>query len=201
VIVTAPWGKYLATGRHNDGVSVFVSSYRRPAAAHNPLIVGKCSANYGLNALLKADALERGFAEGIFLAPNGVHLSEGTGMNLCLISRGQIITPDADASCLAGITLDTVAFIAREFIGCDIVCRPITREDLLRADEAFFTGTATEITPITMVDGEEIGRPQPGHAGPRTKRLQELYQAIVTGMADGIPEDWLTLVPSIEIPA
>lgn len=197
-VVTEPWGRYLDSGRHNDGVTVMISDTPRPSPKAMPIILGKCTANYAMNAVLKVQAVQRGFAEAVFLAPDGEHLSEGTGMNLCVVKHGEVITPDASSARLNGITLATVKDLCRECLKFDVTERPLTREDLLGCDEAFFTGTAVEITAITMVDGAEVGDVEHrGSMGPITSTLQKLYHAIVTGEM-AFKNDWLTLVAGQE---
>lgn len=193
-VVTLPWKKYLASGLHNDGVTAIVSAVRRPDPEHWPVIRGKCCANYATNQLMKQWALELGAAEAILLAPEGPYVSEGTGMNLCIVKKGKLITPDEDSSALNGITLQTAFWIAEELLGLRTEIRPVRIDELFDADEVFFTGTATEVTPVTMINGREVGGASPGLAGSVTNDLRELYREIVTG-ARLSRDEWLTFVP------
>lgn len=193
-VVTLPWKKYLASGLHNDGVTALVSTVRRPDPEHWPVIRGKCCANYATNQLTKQWAIQLGAAEAILLAPEGPYVSEGTGMNLCIVKKGKLITPDEGSSALNGITLQTVIEIAEELLGVLTEIRPVRIVELFDAEEVFFTGTATEVTPVTMINGREIGRENSGYAGPVTKTLQRLYLDIVTG-ARPFRDDWLTIIP------
>lgn len=182
-----PWGTYLGPEALANGVDVCVSSWQRmqpntfPAAA-------KAAGHYVNAQLMKMEAAANGYAEAIALGPGGL-VSEGSGQNLFLVVDGALVTPVLDGTSLRGITRDSVIAIARE-LGLTVHERPVPRETLYVADEMFFTGTATEVTPIRSVDRIEIGA---GRAGPVTRELQSRFMAIVRGERDapgGAP--WLT---------
>ena len=142
-IINYPWGKYL--GGENDGCDVCVSSWTRIAPNTLPAMA-KSGANYMNSQLIKMEAVVNGFAEGIALDVNG-YVSEGSGENVFLVHRDKLITAPLGNSVLPGITRDSVVQIARD-LGIPMVEQMIPREMLYIADEAFFTGTAAEVTPI-----------------------------------------------------
>ena len=129
-----------------------------------------------------------GYDEAILMDTNG-YVSEGSGENLFIIKKGKLLTPPLSASILEGVTRDTILTLAREE---GIVCSEemLTRDQLYLADEAFFTGTAAEVTPIREVDDRTVGE---GRIGPITKRLQDRYFDVVKG-ADSSHPEWLTRV-------
>jgi branched-chain amino acid aminotransferase len=182
-----PWGTYLGPEALASGVDVCVSSWQRmhpntfPAAA-------KAAGHYVNAQLMKMEAAANGYAEAIALGPSGL-VSEGSGQNLFMVVNGALVTPVLDGTSLRGITRDSVIAIARD-MGMAVHEQPVPRETLYVADEMFFTGTATEVTPIRSVDRIEIGA---GRAGPVTKEIQARFMAIVRGERDA-PGDWLTYV-------
>jgi len=182
-----PWGAYLGPEALANGVDVCVSSWQRmqpntfPAAA-------KAAGHYVNAQLMKMEAAANGYAEAIGLGPGGL-VSEGSGQNLFLVLDDALITPILDGTSLRGITRDSVIAIARE-MGLAVHERPVPRETLYVADELFFTGTATEVTPIRSVDRIRIGG---GSAGPITRELQSRFMAIVRGERPS-PGEWLTHV-------
>lgn len=197
-VLSAPWGKYLKSGHHHDGVASGVSDWRRPEADQLP-VAAKGSANYVVGQLIKQAALRRGLAELLLRAPDRSQVAEASGMNLFLVAAdGRLVTPDTSASILMGITRATVIEIVPELFGSSgrVIERPVAIEELFTAREVFFTGTATEITPVTMIDGVEVGRDTShvGFEGPVTRAIREYYGQIVTGE---IPRyaHWLTFVP------
>jgi branched-chain amino acid aminotransferase len=141
---------------------------------------------YTNSVLAKREAKLAGYDEAILLDANG-YVSEGTGENIFIIKKGQILTPDLSSSILEGITRDTVITLARE-LGLTVSEQRITRDQLWLADEIFFTGTAAEITPVREVDNRPIGE---GTVGPVTKKLQAKFFDIVRGSDNTHPE-WLT---------
>jgi branched-chain amino acid aminotransferase len=188
VIAAFPWGRYLGSKALEEGIRATVSSWRRLHHAAFPT-TAKGSGQY-LNSLLAVrEAKEKGFEEAILLDASG-NLSEGSGENLFLVVKGVLATPGLDASILPGITRDTVMALARD-LGLPVEVRPLTRGELYGADEAFFTGTAAEITPIREVDGHPIGE---GRRGPITHRLQDAFFRAVRG-EDPAHAAWLTQVP------
>jgi branched-chain amino acid aminotransferase len=186
-ICNYPWGKYLGTDAQ-QGVDVCVSSWTRIAPNTLPAMA-KSGANYMNSQLIKMEAIVNGYVEGIALDVNGF-VSEGSGENLFIVHRDKLITAPLGNSVLPGITRDSVLQIARD-LNIPIVEQMIPREMLYIADEAFFTGTAAEVTGIRSVDKIKVGK---GVTGPVTKALQKEFYAIVRGeKADR--HGWLTPVP------
>jgi branched-chain amino acid aminotransferase len=185
-IINYPWGKYL--GGADEGVDVCVSSWTRLAPNTLPAMA-KAGANYMNSQLIKMEAIVNGYVEGIALDANGL-VSEGSGENLFLVHRDKLITAPLGSSVLPGITRDSVLTIARD-LNIPIIEQTIPREMLYIADEAFFTGTAAEITSIRSVDKIKVGT---GAVGPVTKALQKEFYAIVRGEKND-RHGWLTPVP------
>ena len=186
-IITWRWGKYLGEDAILHGVDVCVSSWFRNAPNTTPPMA-KCAANYMNAQLIKLEAIQRGFVEGIALDTQG-YVGEGSGENLFLVRQGKIYTPPLASSILAGITRDAVMTLAQD-LGYQVHEMRIPREMLYIADEVFFTGTAAEITPIRSIDGVKIGEKAPG---PITKRLMDEFFGIVEGR---LPDrfEWFTKV-------
>jgi len=151
--------------------------------------MAKSGANYMNSQLIKMEAIVNGFAEGIALDINGF-VSEGSGENVFIVHREKLITAPLGNSVLPGITRDSVLQIARD-LDIPIVEQMIPREMLYIADEAFFTGTAAEVTPIRSVDKIKVGK---GGIGPVTKAIQKEFYAIVRGEKND-RYGWLTPVP------
>lgn len=187
VIVAWKWGAYLGQGAIENGVRAKVSSWCRHHI-HVSLAKGKIMGQYTNSTLAKREAKACGYDEAILMDTNG-YVSEGSGENLFIVKKGKLITPPLSASILEGVTRDTVLALAREE-GIPVSEEMLTRDQLFLADEAFFTGTAAEITPIREVDGRVIGE---GTVGPITKRLQARFFDVVKGSDASHPE-WLTLV-------
>jgi branched-chain amino acid aminotransferase len=152
------------------------------------LAKGKIMGQYTNSVLAKREAKLGGYDEAILMDVNG-YVSEGSGENLFIVKNGKLITPPLSASILAGITRDTVLTLAREE-GLAVSEEMLTRDQLYLADEAFFTGTAAEITPIREVDNRKVGD---GVVGPVARRLQQRYFDVVRGSDTSHPE-WLTRV-------
>jgi branched-chain amino acid aminotransferase len=188
VVVPAwPWGTYLGADALERGVDVCVSSWQRAEPNTFP-ITAKAAGNYNNAQLIKMEALANGYAEGIALGPGGL-VSEGSGQNLFVVKKGALVTPPIDGTNLAGITRDTVIQIAAD-LGIPLREGPVPRETLYSADELFFTGTASEVTPIRSVDRVTVGA---GGAGPITKAIQRRYMQTVRAE---VPDTrgWLTMV-------
>lgn len=174
-IAAMDWGKYLGDDAMEQGVDVGVSSWTRFAPNTLPAMA-KAAANYMNSQLIKLEAIQHGYAEGIALDVDG-YISEGSGENLFLINDGRLITPPLGASILPGITRDCIVTLARD-LGIPVVEERIPREALYIADEVFFTGTAAEVTPIRSVDGIQIGI---GRRGPITEQLQSAFFGVISG--------------------
>jgi branched-chain amino acid aminotransferase len=175
------WGKYLGDATEETGVDVCVSSWNRVAPNTIPALA-KAGGNYLSSQLIGSEARRLGFAEGIGLSPDGT-LSEGSGENLFLVKDGVLLTPALAHSVLGGITRDTVIRLARER-GIEVREAALPRELLYLADEAFFTGTAVEITPISSVDRLPVGT---GKRGPITETLQRAFFGLFSGQT---PDKW-----------
>jgi len=186
VVAAWSWGAYLGEENMRNGIRVRVSSFTR----HHVNITmcrAKANGNYMNSMLALQEALRDGYDEALLLDAEG-YVMEGSGENIFIVREGLIYTPDL-TSALDGITRKTVFALAAE-LGIPVIEKRITRDEVYIADEAFFTGTAAEVTPIREVDGRSIGS---GTRGPITERLQGLYFDQVHGRRDEHPE-WLTLV-------
>jgi len=189
-IMVWEWGKYLGTDALEKGVDVCVSSWTRMAPNTLPAMA-KSAANYMNSQLIKMEAIQGGYAEGIGLSADG-QVAEGGGENLFLVRKGTLITPPLASAGLSGITRDSVVRLARR-LGLPLVQEPIPREMLYLADELFFTGTAAEITPIRSVDKITIGQ---GKRGPVTEALQKAFFDVIECR---VPDEfsWLTFVREV----
>jgi branched-chain amino acid aminotransferase len=181
------WGAYLGDEALRTGIRAKISSFARHHI-NVSLAKAKMMGQYTNSVLAKREAKLGGYDEAILLDANG-YVSEGSGENIFLVKRGVLHTPDLASSILEGITRDTVICIARE-MGLEVREGRVTRDQLWLADEAFFTGTAAEITPIREVDNRVIGE---GGMGPVTRKLQTRFFDIVRGSDTSHPE-WLTAV-------
>ena len=171
-IANFPWGKYVAG---DAGADVCISSWNRLAPNTMPSLA-KAGANYMNSQLIRMEAAANGYVEGIALDVNG-YLSEGSGENLFIVRNGILYTTPLANSVLNGITRDSVIKLARD-MGVTVVEQSLPRELLYIADEAFFTGTAAEVTPLRSVDRILI---KDGHAGPITKQLAAEFFGITSG--------------------
>ncbi len=187
-----PWGAYLGAEALAEGVDVCTSSWARAAPNTFP-VAAKAAGHYNAAQLMKAQAVADGYAEAIALGPGGL-VSEGSGQNLFLVRDGVLITPFLDGTSLNGITRDAVLRLAHDR-GIPTREQHVPREALYIADELFFTGTASEITPIRSVDRMPVGtsRGGEGGVGPITRALQEDFLAVVSGQARD-RHGWLTPV-------
>lgn len=181
------WGAYLGKDALENGVDVCVSSWSRAAPNTIPA-TAKASGHYLNSQLIKMEAIQNGYTEGIALDTAG-YVSEGSGENLFLVRDGIVYTPGLAQSILSGVTRDTVIHICSDF-GLTVREQSIPREWLYLADEIFFTGTAVEITPIRSVDRIVVGI---GKRGPVTERIQDRFFDIVIGRST-VPDGWLTSV-------
>jgi len=174
-VAAFPWGKYLGDDAISKGVAVKVSSWWRIAPNTLPALA-KTSANYANSQLIKMEALSNGFAEGIALDTQG-YVSEGSGENLFLVRDGKLLTPRVGDSILPGITRISILQLARDQ-GIEHTEGRVPREALYLCDEAFFVGTAAEVTPIRSIDRIEVGAGRPGEV---TKALAAAFRGVVTG--------------------
>jgi branched-chain amino acid aminotransferase len=180
------WGAYLGAENLEKGIRVRVSSFTRHHV-NVTMCRAKANGNYMNSMLALKEALDTGYDEALLLDNEG-YVMEGSGENVFIVRNGTLYTPDL-TSALDGITRATLIQLAGE-LGIPVKEKRITRDEVYIADEAFFTGTAAEVTPIREVDGRTIGS---GSRGPITERLQGLYFDQVYGRRDTHPE-WLTLV-------
>ena len=181
------WGAYLGDDGMKRGIRVKTSSYTRHHV-NITMTQAKAVSNYTNSILANMEALDDGYDEALLLDASGF-VSEGAGENLFIIKGGVIYTPDLSAGALNGITRNTVFHIAKD-LGLEIVQKRITRDEVYIADEAFFTGTAAEVTPIRELDRVEIGA---GSRGPITEKIQSAFFDIVNGRNPKYAH-WLTPV-------
>jgi branched-chain amino acid aminotransferase len=180
-------GSYMGDDGVQNGITAMVSSWRR--ISHTSFIpTAKGSGGYLNSVLAKQEALRHGYDEAIMLNDGG-SISEGSGMNLFIVSRGVAYTPPVSAGILEGITRNTVIELL-EAEGIEVVEIDLARGSLYTADEVFLTGTAAEVTPVREIDGRPVG---PGEPGPVTRKAQDLFSDLV---AAKLPEyrHWLTFV-------
>lgn len=186
MIAAWSWGSYLGEEGMTKGIRIRTSSFTR----HHVNITmcrAKANGNYMNSMLALKEALDTGYDEALLLDSNGF-VMEGSGENIFIIRDGKIYTPDL-ASALDGITRRTIMQLADE-LGTPVIENRITRDEVYIADEAFFTGTAAEVTPIRELDGRTIGC---GSRGPVTEKLQTLYFDAVHGRS-AEHEEWLAYV-------
>ncbi len=181
------WGKFLGRAYY-EGAKVTVSGWRKEPQDVTPA-QAKVGGHYVFSFLTSLQARARGFDEAIVLDHRGF-IAEGSGENIFIITDNTAYTPPTHAPILIGITRDSIMHLLREELGVEVIEKDLTLGDLITADEAFFTGTAAEVTPIVEVDGQEIGDGKPGDV---TKKLQKLYEDVVRGRLRKYGE-WLTIV-------
>jgi branched-chain amino acid aminotransferase len=186
-VIVWEWGQYLGEDALTNGVDVGVSSWTRLAPNTLPAMA-KATANYANSGLIKMQATVDGYAEGIALDESGL-LSEGSGQNLFLVRDNVVYTPSLASSVLEGITRNTVIRLTKD-LGFEVREQPLPREFLYLADEAFFCGTAVEVTPIRSIDKIPVGA---GTRGPVTTAVQERFFGIVRGDHPDV-HHWLTPV-------
>ena len=177
------WPSYMDPISKKNGISVIKSNHMQ---YENPLHSGnKIIGTYFSNTMALHEAIDRGADEAIMMDKNGF-ISEGSGENIFMVKNNIVLTPTTD-HCLNGITRQSVIQIAKD-LDMEVIEKNIKFEDLLDADEVFFTGTAVEITPVTKVNGEPINK---GTRGEITKKLQEKFQEIISGNNVAY-DNWLT---------
>jgi len=186
IVAAWEWGSYLGEDNMTNGIRIKTSSFTRH---HVNISMCKAKANgHYINSMLALqEALTDGYDEALLLDVEGF-VAEGSGENIFIISDGVIYTPDL-TSALNGITRNTIMSLAND-LGYEVIEKRITRDEVYIADEAFFSGTAAEVTPIRELDNRPIGT---GTRGPITEKLQSLYFDIVQGKVDKY-KDWLTYV-------
>ena len=173
------WGAYLGEDGMKRGIRVKTSSYTRHHV-NITMIHAKAVSNYTNSILANMEATDEGYDEALLLDPQGF-ASEGAGENLFVVRKGVVYTPDSSAGALNGITRNTVFAICKD-LGIEIKEKSITRDEIYIADEAFFSGTAAEITPIRELDRIEIGKGDyVGTRGPITEKIQAAFFDIVNG--------------------
>ena len=170
------WPSYMEPEARENGIKVKLSSYKRQV--RNPVSNAKVNGNYVHSIVALNEALEGGFDEALMLDADG-YVAEGSGENFFLVKEGVLFSPDLD-SCLDGITRRTIIELADE-LGIDYEIKKLSVDDVLQADESFFSGTAAEVVPINSLDGKSIGS---GSRGPITEKLQSTYFDQVRGVRD-----------------
>jgi branched-chain amino acid aminotransferase len=181
------WGAYLGEEGLARGIRVKTSSYTRHHV-NITMTQAKAVSNYTNSILANMEVTEEGYDEALLLDSSGF-VSEGAGENIFIIKKGVVYTPDLSAGALNGITRDTIFNICND-LGLTLKEKRITRDEVYIADEAFFTGTAAEVTPIRELDRIEIGR---GYRGPITEKIQAAFFDIVNGRNPKYAE-WLSKV-------
>jgi len=181
-----PWGAYLGEDGLAKGIRVKTSSFSRHHV-NVSLVRAKASGYYINSILAHQEVAANGYDEALLLDTDG-YASEGAGENLFIVKSGKVYTPDL-ASCLDGITRNTVITLAQD-LGLSVIEKRITRDEIYCADEAFFTGTAAEVTPIRELDDRTIGL---GRRGPITEKIQTLFFDVVSGRAEKYAS-WLSRI-------
>ena len=179
------WPSYMEPEARTKGIKVKLSSFNRQVK--NPVSNAKVNGNSVHSIVALNEALENGFDEALMLDADG-YVAEGSGENFFIVKEGVLYSPDLD-SCLDGITRRTILELAEE-LGISYEIKKLTVEDVLEADESFFSGTAAEVVPINSLDGNTIGS---GDRGPVTERLQSIYFDQVRGVRD-LNLSWHTYV-------
>jgi branched-chain amino acid aminotransferase len=183
-ILVWPWAPFLNKNGESRGVRICISPWRKFHSTMMPTAAKACG-QYINSILAVQDAHRRGFDEALLLDKNE-SIAEGSGENLFVVKDGRVLTNDSRHSILMGVTRDSVLQLARD-LGISIETRDLQLEDLATADEAFFTGTAVEVTPICEIENH---RTWPDTPGPITKKLAELYRAVTSGK-DSRYHHWL----------
>ena len=183
-IAAWPWGAYLGADGLEKGIRVKTSSFARHHI-NVTMCRAKFSGTYANSILANQEAVDHGYDEALLLDVDG-YVAEGAGENLFLVKNGRLYEPEL-TSALIGITRDSVIQLAHD-IGLEVHAKRITRDDIYIADEAFFTGTAAEVTPIRELDNRVIGA---GKRGPVTEKLQSMFFDVVNGRNSKYAK-WLT---------
>ncbi len=175
MVAAWPWGAYLGEDGIKNGIRVKISSYTRHHV-NTTMTQAKAVSNYTNSILANQEATDDGYDEAMLLDVSGF-VSEGAGENVFVVKDGVVYTPDLSAGALNGITRNTVTHICKD-LGLELVQKRITRDEMYICDEAFFTGTAAEVTPIRELDRIPLGR---GSRGPITEKIQSAFFDIVNG--------------------
>jgi branched-chain amino acid aminotransferase len=179
MVAAWPWGAYLGEEGMKRGIRVKISSYTRHHV-NITMTQAKAVSNYTNSILANMEATDDGYDEAMLLDASGF-VSEGAGENLFVVKDGVVYTPDLSAGALNGITRNTVMHICKD-LGIELVQKRITRDEVYICDEAFFSGTAAEITPIRELDRIELGKADyVGTRGPITEKIQAAFFDIVNG--------------------
>lgn len=181
------WGAYLGEDALENGIRVKTSSFSRHHV-NSSMAKAKTNGHYTNSIMALQEAENAGYDEALMLDING-YVAEGSGENIFIVRRGKIYTPSL-TSALEGITRDTVVELFKDDMHLEVIEKQITRDEVYTADEAFFTGTAAEVTPIKSLDDREIGD---GTAGSITGEIQQRYFDVVNGR-DKKRIDWLTFI-------
>jgi branched-chain amino acid aminotransferase len=187
MVAAWPWGAYLGEDGLKRGIRVKTSSFTRHHV-NITMTQAKAVSNYTNSILANLEVTEEGYDEALLLDSQGF-VSEGAGENIFIVKNGTLYTPDLSAGALNGITRNTIFAICRD-LGLEIKEKRITRDEVYICDEAFFTGTAAEVTPIRELDRIELGQ---GSRGPITEKIQSAFFDIVNGRNPKYAE-WLTKV-------
>jgi len=192
-IAAWPWGAYLGPEALAKGIRVKTSSYARHHI-NVTMARAKVASTYANSILANHEAVVNGYDEALLLDVDGF-VAEGAGENLFIVKNGRIYEPEL-TSALSGITRDTVITLAGE-LGYEVEARRLTRDDVYIADEAFFTGTAAEVTPIRELDNRVIGA---GQRGPVTQKIQKAFFDAASGR-NAKHQGWLASVGKLGAPA
>ena len=187
MVAAWPWGAYLGEDGMKNGIRVKISSYTRHHV-NITMTQAKAVSNYTNSIMANQEATDDGYDEAMLLDASGF-VSEGAGENVFVVKDGVVYTPDLSAGALNGITRNTVIHICKD-LGLELVQKRITRDEVYIADEAFFTGTAAEVTPIRELDRIALGN---GSRGPITEKIQSAFFDIVNGRNPKYAH-WLTKV-------
>ena len=187
MVAAWPWGAYLGEDGMKNGIRVKISSYTRHHV-NITMTQAKAVSNYTNSIMANQEATDDGYDEAMLLDASGF-VSEGAGENVFVVKDGVVYTPDLSAGALNGITRNTVMHICKD-LGLELVQKRITRDEVYIADEAFFTGTAAEVTPIRELDRIALGN---GSRGPITEKIQSAFFDIVNGRNPKYAH-WLTKV-------
>lgn len=189
VLLAWPWGKYLGEESAENGARITVSPWRKFHSQMMPAVAKACG-QYLNSILAVQDAADRGFDEALLLNADG-NIAEGSGENIFVVQDGRLLTNGQADSILLGITRDCVLRFADD-LGWKVETRSLSLDCLLQSEEAFFTGTAAEVVPISEVDGRPIGSRR---RGPMTRKIQEVFSAATSGQ-DIRYRDWLHPIQS-----